>query len=94
MNKSKKFFPEIRERAVRMVQEHHGGVSVAVGSRGVSITPKIGCVAQMLLEWVTRVEIDSGRSEGLSTAEREYQPRWRRAFDTVYHGSADREKAA
>ena len=31
MNKSNKFSPEVRERAVRMVQEHR--VPVAVGGR-------------------------------------------------------------
>jgi transposase-like protein len=32
MKKSNKFSPEVRERAVRMVQEHRGGVPIAVGS--------------------------------------------------------------
>ena len=31
MNKSNKFSPEVRERAVRMVHEHRGEYSVAVG---------------------------------------------------------------
>ncbi len=37
MNKSNKFSPEVRERAVRLVQEHRG-VPVAVVSSGVDRT--------------------------------------------------------
>jgi transposase len=70
MNKSNKFSPEVRERAVRMVQEHRGEYS-SLWAAVESIAPKIGCVPQTLLEWVKRAEIDSGQREGLSTAERE-----------------------
>jgi transposase-like protein len=34
-----------------------------------SIAPKIGCVPQTLLDWVKRHEIDSGRRDGVTTAE-------------------------
>ena len=68
MNKSNKFSPEVRERAVRMVQEHRGeypSLWLAVES----IAPKIGCVPQTLLTWVKRVEIDTGMREGVTTSE-------------------------
>ena len=68
MNKSNKFSPEVRERAVRMVQEHRGeypSLWLAIES----IAPKIGCVPQTLLTWVKRHEIDSGVREGVTTAE-------------------------
>ena len=68
MNKSNKFSPEVRERAVRMVQEHRGeypSLWLAVES----IAPKIGCVPQTLLTWVKRVEIDTGVREGVTTLE-------------------------
>ena len=68
MNKSNKFSPEVRERAVRLVQEHRGeypSLWLAVES----IAPKIGCVSQTLLTWVKRQEIDSGVREGTTTAE-------------------------
>ena len=68
MNKSNKFSPEVRERAVRMVQEHRGeypSLWLAVES----IAPKIGCVSQTLLTWVKRVEIDTGVREGVTTSE-------------------------
>jgi hypothetical protein len=32
MKKSNKFSPEVRERAVRMVQEHRGEYHIVVGS--------------------------------------------------------------
>ena len=68
MNKSNKFSPEVRERAVRLVQEHrreYPSLWLAVES----IAPKIGCVPQTLLTWVKRVEIDTGVREGVTTSE-------------------------
>lgn len=68
MNKSNKFSPEVRERAVRMVQEHRGeypSLWLAVES----IARKIGCVPQTLLTWVKRHEIDSGVREGTTSAD-------------------------
>jgi transposase len=70
MNKTNKFSPEVRERAVRLVQEHRGEYP-SLWAAVESIAPKIGCVPQTLLEWVKRVEVDSGQREGLSTSERE-----------------------
>ena len=68
MNKSNKFSPEVRERAVRMVQEHRGEYP-SLWAAVESIAPKIGCVPQTLLEWVKRVEVDSGVREGITTSE-------------------------
>ena len=68
MNKSNKFAPEVRERAVRMVQEHRGEYA-SLWSAVESIAPKIGCVPQTLLEWVKRAEIDTGVREGVTTSE-------------------------
>ena len=71
MKKSTKFSPEVRERAVRMVQEHRGEYP-SLWAAIESIAPKIGCVPQTLHEWVKRDEVDSGQREGLSTSEREH----------------------
>ncbi|OPZ09411.1 MAG: Transposase [Alphaproteobacteria bacterium ADurb.BinA280] len=68
MNKSKKFSPEVRERAVRMVQEHRGEYP-SLWAAVESIAGKIGCVPQTLLTWVQRHEIDSGVRDGVTTAE-------------------------
>ncbi len=68
MTKSNKFSPEVRERAVRMVQEHRGEYPSQWAAIE-SIAPKIGCVPQTLLEWVKRHEIDSGARDGITTSE-------------------------
>jgi transposase len=68
MNKSKKFSPEVRERAVRMVQEHRGEYP-SLWAAIESIAPKIGCVSQTLLDWVKQSEVDAGSRAGVSTAE-------------------------
>src|SRR3546814_16694065 len=68
MNKTNKFSPEVRERAVRMVQEHRGEYP-SLWAAVASIAPKIGCVPQTLLSWVQRHEIDSGVRDGVTTAE-------------------------
>ena len=63
---SRKFSPEVRERAVRMVLEHgrdHPSRWAAV----VSIAEKIGCTAQTLNEWVKKAEVDTGRRAGVPT---------------------------
>ena len=71
MNKSKKFSPEVRERAVRMVQEHRGEYP-SLWAAIESIAPKIGCVPQTLNEWVKRYEVDTGARSGVTTPEREH----------------------
>ena len=68
MNKSNKFSPEVRERAVRMVQENRGEYP-SLWAVVESIAPKIGCVPQTLLDWVKRTEIDAGSRPGTTTAE-------------------------
>ena len=68
MKKSNKFSPEVRERAVRMVQEHRSDYP-SLRAAIESIAPKIGCVPQTLNEWVKRVELDSGVRDGVTRAE-------------------------
>ena len=68
MRKSPKFSPEMRERAVRMVQEHrseHPSQWAAIES----IAAKVGCAPQTLHTWVKQHEIDTGQRDGVSTAE-------------------------
>jgi transposase len=68
MTKTKQFSPEVRERAVRMVQEHRGEYP-SLWAAVESIAPKIGCVPQTLLTWVQRHEVDTGVREGVTTAD-------------------------
>lgn len=69
MAKQGKFPQELRERAVRMVeerrQEHTSGWQATQ-----SIAAKIGVHPVTLHEWVKRAEIDSGQRAGLSINER------------------------
>jgi len=66
---SNKFSPEVRERAVRLVQEHQGEYP-SLWAAAASIAPKIGCTAHTLLKWVQRHAIDSGTRAGVSSEER------------------------
>ena len=68
MKKSNKFSPEVRERAVRLVQEHRGEYP-SLWAAIESIAPKIGCVPQTLHEWIKRAEVDAGKREGVTTSE-------------------------
>ena len=70
MNKSNKYSPEVRERAVRMVQEARKDYP-SQWAAVESIAPKIGCAAVTLHEWVKKHEIDSGIRDGIPSAERE-----------------------
>ena len=61
-----KYFPEVRERSVRMVLEHEGD-HVSRWAAIVSISGKIGRAPQTLNEWVKKVEVDGGKRAGIST---------------------------
>lgn len=65
-----KYSPEVRERAIRLVQEHRGEYP-SLWATIESIAPKIGCSSATLNEWVKRAEVDTGRRDGISTQERE-----------------------
>jgi transposase-like protein len=66
MNKSNKFSPEVRERAVRMVFENRGEYPPC-GQPLNPLRPKTGCVAQALHDWVRKHEIDTGRRNGVTS---------------------------
>jgi transposase-like protein len=70
MNKSARYSPEVRERAVSMVFEHqheHSSQWAAIGM----ISAKIGCTQQTLCNWVRQAERDRGLRGGSTTSERE-----------------------
>lgn len=62
----KRYSPEVRERAVRMVVEH-GGEYPSRWAAVSSIAGKIGCNPATLHEWVKRREIDQGARAGVPT---------------------------
>ena len=70
MKTSKRYSPEVRERAVRMVFEHEREHE-SQWSTIESISAKIGCTAETLRRWVRQSEIDQGKRGGISTSERE-----------------------
>ena len=70
MNKSPKFSPEVRERAVRMVQEHREEYP-SLWAAVESLAPKIGCVPHTLYEWMRKHEVDSGVRQGTTTADKD-----------------------
>ncbi len=70
MNTRKRYSPEVRERAVRLVfdqQKDHQSQWSAIQS----IADKIGCTHETLRRWVRQSERNQGLRAGLSTDDRE-----------------------
>ena len=70
MNTSRRYSPEVRERAVRMVleqQTEHSSQWAAIQS----IASKIGCTSETLRRWVRQAERDQGIRNGMTSDDRE-----------------------
>jgi transposase len=68
--RSSRYSPEVRERAVRMVLEHQDEYA-SQWAAIVSIAAKFGPSAETLRIWVRRAEVDGGVRAGVSSDERE-----------------------
>jgi transposase-like protein len=70
MTSTKRFSPEVRERAVRLVfdqEREHNSQWACIEA----IAPKIGCTPQTLRTWVKQAEIDQGRVNGVTSSDRD-----------------------
>ena len=70
MGRPNRYAPEVRERAVRLVEEQlreHDSEWAAMRS----VATKLGCTTETLRKWVRQTQRDTGRRPGLTTAERE-----------------------
>ncbi len=70
MGRPSVYAPEVRERAVRMVQEHAAEYPSQWAAIR-SIAEKIGCTHEALRRWVRQAERDQGQRPGLTTDERQ-----------------------
>ena len=70
MNKMKRYSPEVRERAVRLVIEHQGEHESQWAAIE-SIASKIGCTPETLRKWVRQAETDQGVRGGMPSSDRE-----------------------
>ena len=69
MGTGKRYPPEMKERAVRLVLEQQNDYESQWATIE-SVAAKIGCTRETLRRWVRQAERDSGQRAGLTTDER------------------------
>ncbi len=70
MARRSRYSPEVRERAVRLVEEHREEYRSQWAAIQ-SISQKFGCTAETLRKWVVQAQRDTGHRPGLTSSERE-----------------------
>src|SRR5690606_692705 len=70
MPRHSRFSPEVRARAIRMVQDHAPDYPSQWSAIG-STAQKIGCSGETLRNWIRQAERDTGQRSGLTTAEQQ-----------------------
>src|SRR5438876_3765181 len=70
MNKHPRYPQELRERAVRLIQEHRAEYP-SEWAAITSIAGKLGIGTEALRLWLRRAQIDQQQRPGVTTAERE-----------------------
>jgi transposase len=70
MGRPSRFSPEVRERAIRLVEEQTKEHGSAFGAMR-SVAEKLGCNVETLRKWVRQAERDAGQRPGLTTTERD-----------------------
>lgn len=70
MTRPKRYSPEVRERAIRLVLDHQQDYESQWAAVR-SIAGKFGCSPETLRSWVRQAERDQGLRPGLSTDERQ-----------------------
>lgn len=70
MKTANRYSPEVRTRAVRVVQEHRNEYT-SEWSAIVSIASKFGCTPETLRSWVRQSERDQGVRNGMTSSERD-----------------------
>jgi|SRR4051812_25360320 transposase len=68
--RQRRFSPEVRERAVRLVRQHQGEHASEWAAIS-SIAAKIGCTAETLRGWLRQAERDAGQRAGATSEERD-----------------------
>ena len=93
MGRSSRCSPEVRERAVWIVEEH-GEAHASEWAVLQSVAPKLGGTAETLRKWVRQAQRAAGHRPGLTTSARERLKELEREVRELTRANAVLRKAA